>query len=72
MGAPRPNVSQHSLQYDCLYWVDSSHTGEISTQVACNAACVQVKRSCKQEGEICVCKQSRVGMGVCHHQPNIQ
>ena len=33
--------SRYSLQYDCLYEEDSSHTGEISTQVACNAACVQ-------------------------------
>ena len=47
---------------------------EISPQVACNAACVQRKRSCKHEGEICLCKQLSVGMGtgVWHHQPNLQ
>ena len=35
MGTQCPDISQHSLQYDSLYYKDSSHTGEISTQVAC-------------------------------------
>ena len=51
-------MSQYSLLYDGLYQ-DSSHTGEISTQVACNAACVQGKRSCKHEVEICVCASNQ-------------
>ena len=33
-------------------------------QVACKAACVQGKRSCKREGEMCLCQQSSVGMGM--------
>ena len=70
-GAKRMDVSQYSLQYDRLCKEDSSHTGEISAQVACNAACVQGKYSCKCEREmhhkvyVCLCKQSRVGMSVC-------
>ena len=27
----------------------------ISTQIVCNAACVQGKRSCKHEREMCLC-----------------
>ena len=37
---------------------------EISTQVACNAACVQGKRSCKHEGEICVCASNEAWIWV--------
>ena len=59
------------LQYDCLYKEDSSHTDEISTPVACNAACVQEKRSCKRESEICVVQRNQtwvwVCVCVCHH-----
>ena len=36
------------------------HTGEISTQVACIAACVREKRARK----MCLCKQSGIGMGI--------
>ena len=40
METPRPDVSHYSLLYDSPYQEDSSHTGEISKQVACNPACV--------------------------------
>ena len=42
---------------------DSSLTGEISTPVVCSAACVQGKRSCKREREICVVHATKRGYG---------
>ena len=40
-------------------------TLEISTPVVCNAACVQRKRSCKREGETCVCATNQARAWVC-------
>ena len=34
-------------------------------QVACNAACVQGKHSCKREGELCVCESNQAWAWVC-------
>ena len=73
-GTPRPDVSQYSLQYDRLYYEDLFHTGEINTEDACNAACVQGKRFCKRGRGMCVCasNQAWVQTRVSHHQPNLQ
>ena len=58
-------MSLSTVCYMTVCTKNSSHTSEISTQVACNTECVQGKRSCKHEGKICVCKRCSVDMGVC-------
>ena len=58
-------MSQNSLKYEHLYQEDSSHICVISTQVACNAACVQEKRSRKHEREMCVCVCNQMWVWVC-------
>ena len=51
----------------CNKTISTSHTGEINTQVVCNNACVQGKRTCKHEGEIYVCASNaaRIWVWVC-------
>ena len=57
-------MSQYSLQYN------SSHTGEIGTQVACNAACnkgnapVSVKEE-RNTGCMCVCASNQANVWEC-------
>ena len=60
---PRCLTVQSAIRLSLLR--DSSHTDEISTPVACNAACVKEKRFCKRGREMCFSVQPNVGMSVC-------
>ena len=68
----------HSTVCNMTVSTKKAHTGEISTPVTCNAACVQEKHSCKREGKIRVCASNQawawvwVCVCVCHHQTNLQ
>ena len=57
----------HSTVHNAIVSTKKTHStpGETSTQVVCNAACVQGKRSCKREREMYACASHQAWLCVC-------